>query len=93
MHLCSISLIEPGPVITDFEHKMYEESLKIDLSKVDKVTADMFHNIYLKNYKQIFESLGQTPEEVAEVLSQPIKTLLKCFMQQSIIPMDVLLSL
>lgn len=93
MHLCSISLIEPGPVITEFERKVYEESLKIDLSKADKVTADMFHNIYLKNYKQIFESLGQTPEEVAEVLAQPIKTLPKCFMQQSTIPMDVLFSL
>ncbi|KAK9973236.1 hypothetical protein ABG768_023977 [Culter alburnus] len=62
----NISLIEPGPVITEFERKAYEESLKIDLSKADKMTADMFHNIYLKNYKQIFESLGQTPEEVAE---------------------------
>lgn len=79
LHLCSISLIEPGPVITEFERKVYEDGLKIDLSKADKVTADMFHNIYLKNYKQIFESLGQTPEEVAEVLAGPVETLPKCF--------------
>lgn len=70
MHLCSISLIEPGPVVTEFERKVYEEGLKIDLSKADKVTADMFQNIYMKNYSQIFESLGQTPEDVAEVLGQ-----------------------
>jgi len=63
----SISLIEPGPVITEFERKVYDEGLKTDLSKADKVTADMFTNIYLKNYKQIFETLGQTAVDVAEV--------------------------
>uniref|UniRef100_A0A4W6CWR6 Retinol dehydrogenase n=1 Tax=Lates calcarifer TaxID=8187 RepID=A0A4W6CWR6_LATCA len=62
----NISLIEPGPVITEFERKVYEEGLKTDLSKADKVTADMFTNIYLKNYKQIFETLGQSSEDVAE---------------------------
>ncbi|KAI4897771.1 hypothetical protein NFI96_010313, partial [Prochilodus magdalenae] len=61
-----ISLIEPGPVITDFEHKVYEEGMKTDLSKADDVTADMFLNIYMKHWTQIFESLGQTPEVIAE---------------------------
>lgn len=65
--LLSISLIEPGPVITEFERKVYDEGLKTDLSKADKVTADMFTNIYLKNYKQIFETLGQSAEDIAEV--------------------------
>lgn len=65
--LFSISLIEPGPVITEFERKVYDEGLKTDLSKADKVTADMFTNIYLKNYKQIFETLGQSAEDIAEV--------------------------
>lgn len=65
--LFSISLIEPGPVITEFERKVYEEGLKTDLTKADKVTADMFTNIYLKNYKQIFETFGQSPEDIAEV--------------------------
>jgi retinol dehydrogenase-8 len=60
-------LIEPGPVVTEFEHKVYEEGMKTDLSKADKVTADMFTNIYMKNFKQIYESLGQTPEDIAEV--------------------------
>lgn len=53
--------------MTEFEHKVYEEGLRTDLSKADKDTADMFTNIYLKNYKQIFESVGQTAEEIAEV--------------------------
>ncbi|NP_001018379.1 uncharacterized protein LOC553564 [Danio rerio] len=62
----NISLIEPGPVITEFERKVYEEGMKIDLSKVDKVTADMFTNTCLKNYDQMFKSFGQTPEDIAE---------------------------
>ncbi|KAL2090021.1 hypothetical protein ACEWY4_014709 [Coilia grayii] len=61
-----ITLIEPGPVITEFERKVFKEASNLDLSKTDKVTADMFTNIYLKNYSQMFESLGQTPEDVAE---------------------------
>ena len=65
--LLSISLIEPGPVITEFERKVYEEGMKTDLSKADKITADMFTNIYLKNYNQIFETFGQTADDVAEV--------------------------
>ncbi|KAK2889130.1 hypothetical protein Q8A67_014505 [Cirrhinus molitorella] len=60
-----ISIFEPGPVITEFERKVYEEGLKTDLTKADEVTADMFNNI-LKNYNLIFKSLGQTPEDVAE---------------------------
>uniref|UniRef100_A0A8D0A6Y5 Retinol dehydrogenase 8 n=1 Tax=Sander lucioperca TaxID=283035 RepID=A0A8D0A6Y5_SANLU len=34
----NISLIEPDPAITEFERKVYEEGLKTDLSKSDKVT-------------------------------------------------------
>ncbi|KAL4635457.1 retinol dehydrogenase 8-like [Arapaima gigas] len=62
----NISLIEPGPVVTDFERKVYEEGLKTDLSKADTVTADMFSNMYLKTFLQIFETFGQTPEDIAE---------------------------
>lgn len=70
-YVFSISLIEPGPVLTEFERKVYDEGVKIDLSKADKPTADMFTNIYLKNYKQIFETLGQSAEDIAEVHSPP----------------------
>lgn len=74
--LHSISLIEPGPVITEFERKVYDEGLKTDLTKADKVTADMFTNIYLKNYKQIFETLGQSAEDIAEVYKKYPRVLL-----------------
>ncbi|KFV43434.1 Retinol dehydrogenase 8, partial [Tyto alba] len=61
-----LTLIEPGPVITEFERKVFEDGMKMDLSAADKETADMFTNIYLKNYKQIFQSLGQSADDVAE---------------------------
>ncbi|NWX24322.1 RDH8 dehydrogenase, partial [Aegotheles bennettii] len=61
-----LSLIEPGPVITEFERKVFEDGMKMDLSAADQETAEMFTNIYLKNYKQIFQSLGQSAEDVAE---------------------------
>ncbi|XP_063281520.1 retinol dehydrogenase 8-like [Pelobates fuscus] len=61
-----ITLIEPGPVKTEFELKTYEEAERGDYSKTDAETADIFINYYLKNCKEIFSSLGQTPEDIAE---------------------------
>ncbi|XP_005294253.4 retinol dehydrogenase 8-like [Chrysemys picta bellii] len=61
-----ISLIEPGPVVTEFETKVYEEAENADYSTTDPETADMFTNLYLKNSKAIFSSLGQTPNDIAE---------------------------
>lgn len=66
----SLTLIEPGPVLTEFEKKVFEDGMNMDLSATDEETADMFVNIYLKNYKQIFETLGQTAEDIAEVICQ-----------------------
>ncbi|KAJ7332461.1 hypothetical protein JRQ81_014641 [Phrynocephalus forsythii] len=62
----NLTLIEPGPVLTEFENKVFEDGMKMDLSATDEETAEMFVNIYLKNYKQIFETLGQTAEDIAE---------------------------
>uniref|UniRef100_A0A8C6XEE9 Retinol dehydrogenase 8-like n=1 Tax=Naja naja TaxID=35670 RepID=A0A8C6XEE9_NAJNA len=61
-----ISLIEPGPVLSEFERKLYEEAASMDLSGVDKETLDIFHNFYLAYSKEVFTALGQSPEEVAE---------------------------
>uniref|UniRef100_A0A8C4VV41 Retinol dehydrogenase 8 n=1 Tax=Gopherus evgoodei TaxID=1825980 RepID=A0A8C4VV41_9SAUR len=67
-----VSLIEPGPVVTEFETKVYEDAENADYSTTDPETADMFTNLYLKNSKAIFSSLGQTPNDIAEVKdSQP----------------------
>ncbi|RVE69662.1 hypothetical protein OJAV_G00080170 [Oryzias javanicus] len=60
------TLVEPGPVVTEFEKKVYEDAEKMDLSEADDETARIFREIYLPYSKKVFMSLGQTPEEVAE---------------------------
>ncbi|KAF1379653.1 hypothetical protein PFLUV_G00178260 [Perca fluviatilis] len=60
------TLVEPGPVVTEFERKVYEDAEKMDLSGTDEETAKIFREVYLPYSKKIFSSLGQTPEEVAE---------------------------
>ncbi|KAM3597368.1 uncharacterized protein V6R79_003830 [Siganus canaliculatus] len=60
------TLIEPGPVVTEFERKVYEDAENMDLSGTDEETARIFSEVYLPYSKKVFTSLGQTPEEVAE---------------------------
>uniref|UniRef100_A0A7N8WXE0 Retinol dehydrogenase n=1 Tax=Mastacembelus armatus TaxID=205130 RepID=A0A7N8WXE0_9TELE len=60
------TLVEPGPVVTEFERKVYEDAEKMDLSGTDEETAKIFREVYLPYSKKVFISLGQTPEEVAE---------------------------
>uniref|UniRef100_A0A8D2ZQ58 Zmp:0000001048 n=2 Tax=Scophthalmus maximus TaxID=52904 RepID=A0A8D2ZQ58_SCOMX len=60
------TLVEPGPVVTEFESKVYEDAEKMNLSGTDEETAKIFKELYLPYSKKIFSSLGQTPEEVAE---------------------------
>lgn len=60
------TLVEPGPVVTEFERKVYEDAEKMDLSETDEETARIFREIYLPYSRKVFNSLGQTTEEVAE---------------------------
>lgn len=62
-----MTLVEPGPVVTEFEKKVYEEAEKMDLSEADEETAQIFRQIYLPYSRRVFHAIGQTPEEVAEV--------------------------
>ncbi|XP_068118651.1 retinol dehydrogenase 8-like [Hyperolius riggenbachi] len=61
-----ITLVEPGPVVTQFELKIYEEAIRGDYSQVDPETSELFVNHYLKNTNAIFSSIGQTPDDIAE---------------------------
>lgn len=61
-----MSLVEPGPVITEFENKIYEDAANMDLSDTDEETAKIFKQIYLPYSKAIFTALGQTPQDIAE---------------------------
>ncbi|XP_068574679.1 retinol dehydrogenase 8 isoform X1 [Cebidichthys violaceus] len=60
------TLVEPGPVVTEFERKVYEDAEKMDLSGTDEETAKIFREVYLPYSIKVFASLAQTPEEVAE---------------------------
>lgn len=59
--------MEPGPVMTEFETKLYEEAERTDYSRTDPETAEIFTKLYLRSSKDVFTSLGQTPEDIAEV--------------------------
>ncbi|XP_060111916.1 retinol dehydrogenase 8-like [Heteronotia binoei] len=78
-----VSLIEPGPVVTEFETKLYEEAEKADYSQTDSETAEIFTKIYLKNSKAIFSSLGQSPEDIAEHILKVIGTTKPPFRHQT----------
>ncbi|KAI4875008.1 hypothetical protein NFI96_001073 [Prochilodus magdalenae] len=67
-----MTLVEPGPVVSEFERKVYEDAQHMDLSSTDEETARIFREIYLPYSRKVFSSLGQTPEEVAEQTHQLI---------------------
>uniref|UniRef100_A0A674A1L9 Zmp:0000001048 n=1 Tax=Salmo trutta TaxID=8032 RepID=A0A674A1L9_SALTR len=62
-----MTLVEPGPVGTEFERKVYDDAEKMDLAGADEETARIFREIYLPYSRKVFNSLAQTPEEIAEV--------------------------
>uniref|UniRef100_A0A673ZDN8 Zmp:0000001048 n=1 Tax=Salmo trutta TaxID=8032 RepID=A0A673ZDN8_SALTR len=67
VHLSLSLLLEPGPVGTEFERKVYDDAEKMDLAGADEETARIFREIYLPYSRKVFNSLAQTPEEIAEV--------------------------
>ncbi|XP_068930290.1 retinol dehydrogenase 8-like [Petaurus breviceps papuanus] len=62
----SVTLVEPGPVTSEFEGKLYSGAEQVDCFGTDSETADIFNRIYLPNSRALFASLSQSPEDVAE---------------------------
>lgn len=62
-----LSMIEPGPVHTEFETKMMENVARMDFPGVDADTVRYFKDVYLPSSTDIFEAMGQTPEDIAKV--------------------------
>lgn len=60
-------MIEPGPVHTEFETKMMEDVAKMEYPGADADTVRYFKDVYLPSSKDIFEAMGQTPEDIAKV--------------------------
>lgn len=63
-------MIEPGPVHTEFEAKMIQEVKEKEYPGTDPDTINYFKNVYLPSSVDIFETLGQTPDEIARVCLQ-----------------------
>lgn len=62
-----LSLIEPGPVHTEFEAKMMEEVAKMEFPGADADTVRYFKDVYMPSSIDIFEAMGQTPDVIAKV--------------------------
>lgn len=77
----SLSMIEPGPVHTEFETKMMEDVAKMEYPGVDADTVRYFKDVYLPSSIDIFEAMGQTPEDIAKVRELVSNFLLTTFYQ------------
>lgn len=69
-----LSLIEPGPVHTEFETKMLEEVAKMEYPGADADTVRYFKDVYIPSSIDIFEALGQTPEDIAKCTKKVIES-------------------
>ncbi|NWU53077.1 RDH8 dehydrogenase, partial [Dromas ardeola] len=63
-----VSMVEPGPVNTDFELKLMEEVSRSEFPGTDAATVRYFKDIYLPASHEIFTTLGQSPAAVAEAI-------------------------
>lgn len=64
-----LSMLEPGPVHTEFELKMIQGMKEKEWPGVDPDTVNYFRNFYLPGAVDMFEILGQTPDHIAKVSS------------------------
>ncbi|XP_066563920.1 retinol dehydrogenase 8a [Amia ocellicauda] len=68
-----VSLIEPGPVNTEFEMKLMEEVGKSDFPGADADTVRYFKEVYLPASHEIFATMGQSPDTVAKATMKVIE--------------------
>lgn len=94
--MCSphrLSMIEPGPVHTEFETKMMENVAKMEYPGADPDTVRYFKDVYLPSSIDIFEAMGQTPEDIAKVSKKQNKlkkTAMLSFLSQYHVMISVL---
>lgn len=69
-----LSLIEPGPVHTEFETKMMEDVAKMEYPGADEETVRYFKEVYLPSCIDIFGAMGQTPEDIAKCTKKVIES-------------------
>ncbi|KAM6996640.1 retinol dehydrogenase 8 [Passerculus sandwichensis] len=63
-----VSLVEPGPVNTEFERKVLQEVEKSEFPGTDAETLRYFREVYLPASRDVFDTFGQSPQEVAQAI-------------------------
>ncbi|XP_011378545.1 retinol dehydrogenase 8 [Pteropus vampyrus] len=69
-----ISLVEPGPVATEFEGKLLERVSTAEFPGTDPDTLRYFQDLYLPASRELFHSVGQSPQDVAQVIVKVISS-------------------
>ncbi|XP_066217121.1 retinol dehydrogenase 8 isoform X1 [Saccopteryx leptura] len=69
-----VSLVEPGPVATDFEGKLLEQVSMAEFPGTDPDTLHYFRDLYLPASRELFRSVGQSPQDVAQVIVKVISS-------------------
>uniref|UniRef100_G1T1C7 Retinol dehydrogenase n=1 Tax=Oryctolagus cuniculus TaxID=9986 RepID=G1T1C7_RABIT len=69
-----VSLVEPGPVITDFEGKLLAQVSSQEFPGTDPDTLHYFRDIYLPASRELFRSVGQSPQDVARAIVKVINS-------------------
>ncbi|XP_050840088.1 retinol dehydrogenase 8 isoform X1 [Serinus canaria] len=64
-----VSLVEPGPVNTEFERKVLQEVEKCEFPGTDPETLRYFRQVYLPASRDVFRTFGQSPEHVAQAIA------------------------
>ncbi|XP_039766465.1 retinol dehydrogenase 8 [Ornithorhynchus anatinus] len=67
-----ISMVEPGPVNTKFEAKLMDEISRSEFPGTDLDTIHYFKDIYLPASREIFMTMGQSPQTVAQAIAHVI---------------------
>ncbi|XP_008056363.1 retinol dehydrogenase 8 [Carlito syrichta] len=67
-----ISLVEPGPVITEFEGKLLAQVSAAEFPGTDPDTLHYFRDSYLPASRELFRSVGQSPQDVAQAIVKVI---------------------
>ncbi|XP_046898256.1 retinol dehydrogenase 8-like [Hypomesus transpacificus] len=70
----TMSMIEPGPVHTEFEAKMIEDVRQKEFPGADADTVNYFKNVYLPSSLDIFQTLGQNPDDIGRVTQKVIES-------------------
>uniref|UniRef100_A0A8C6KEB8 Retinol dehydrogenase n=1 Tax=Nothobranchius furzeri TaxID=105023 RepID=A0A8C6KEB8_NOTFU len=69
-----VSMIEPGPVHTEFELKTIRDVREKEYPGADPDTINYFKNVYLPGAVNIFEAFGQKPDDIAKCVKKVVES-------------------